>query len=188
MVSNRQLGSKTQEAKAAFRSEPAPCSWSGQCPSPILICLLFFCCADLGHSHATACDSLSFSLMIHHGELTAALDTSSPLNLLSAQWPWGIWFGLAADKRDVSICGTEQTHLSSRPSLLASLQFPFLCVNLTFHVPSSLLYPSTNLFQASFLLSSFSDAYLYFTYLSWSSFLPPFLLFPLCFLLLTPFF
>lgn len=30
-------------------------------------------------------------------------------------WPRGIWFDWARDKRDVSACGTEQTHLSFLP-------------------------------------------------------------------------
>lgn len=117
---------------------------------------------------------------------------SLPLHLLSAQWPQGIWFGLAADKRDVSICGTEQTHLSSCSSLLSSLCFPFLCINFTFQVPSSPLHPSTDVlcfpFQASFLLLCFFCARLSFTYLSWSSFLYPFFSSHSLFLLPTPFF
>lgn len=36
-------------------------------------------------------------------------------------WPRGIWFGWARDKRDVSDCGTEQTHLSFLPFFIPPL-------------------------------------------------------------------
>lgn len=155
----------------------------------------------------TACDSLSPSLalcLLRRGGSAAALappalDTSSRSRLHppSTRWPWGIWFGLAADERDVSICGTEQTHLSPPPFSQRLPRFPFLCVHFAFRRPSSsllslLIYcPYWLLF--SFLLISFSAlsplfflAHLPFTYLSR---LPSFTLssVPLSYLLPSPF-
>lgn len=66
-------------------------------------------------------------------------------------WPRGIWFGWARDKRDVSACGSEQTHLSFLPFFSPPLT-PLLCLAplssplLSFFFPP-LLARSTHLFR-----------------------------------------
>lgn len=62
-------------------------------------------------------------------------------------WPRGIWFGWARDKRDVSACGTEQTHLSFLPFFSPALS-PLPC-------PSPFSSPLSSLLFSPDLLTSF---------------------------------
>lgn len=180
-IQDGQIKKKKKQKLLLGRSQRLA-SWSGQCPLPILICLLFFCGADLGRSHATACDSLSFSLMIRHGESTAtlappALDTSSDSPSISSP-PSGLGaYGLGWQQIRETCQSVVLNKPIFHPALLSlppssflsfALTSLFTCPPLLFILPLTVLQ---FIFQASSLLLFFFYDYLFLTYLSLSSWL-----------------